>query len=278
MFGREDEEEALWPVSTPNSNSTSTSTSNSTSNSTSTSTSLVAPLDPDTLCYFPLAVRRAVTHNTVQLTFQLPTGVSLNLPTGQHIIVCAELAGEAVRRAYTPVSIGPGAFDLLVKVYPHGLISGYLAGLKVGDCVAVQGPKGRFVYERGRYREMALVAGGTGITPMLQVIKKVLSDPEDRTRLSLVYANVTEEDILLRGELDAYVACDDRLRVSYVLNNPPEGWTGKTGFVTEEVLRDCIPPPADDMFTLICGPPPMVKSVSLHLTTLGYPRGSVYKF
>ena len=68
-----------------------------------------------------------------------------------------------------------------------------------------------------------MLAGGTGITPMYQVINAILRDPSDRTQLSLVSANVGEDDILLRRELDTLAATHDNFRVHYVLNNPPAG-------------------------------------------------------
>ena len=68
-----------------------------------------------------------------------------------------------------------------------------------------------------------MLAGGTGITPMYQVINAILRDPSDRTQLSLVSANVGEDDILLRKELDTLAATHDNFRVYYVLNEPPAG-------------------------------------------------------
>ena len=68
-----------------------------------------------------------------------------------------------------------------------------------------------------------MLAGGTGITPMYQVINAILKDPADSTDLSLVSANVGEDDILLRKELDTLAATHANFRVYYVLNNPPTG-------------------------------------------------------
>lgn len=89
-----------------------------------------------------------------------------------------------------------------------------------------------------------MIAGGTGITPMLQIIRAVNrgrphNGGSDLTEVDLIFANVNEEDILLREDLDTLAAKDTRFRVHYVLNNPPENWTGGTGFVTPDIILVC---------------------------------------
>ena len=68
-----------------------------------------------------------------------------------------------------------------------------------------------------------MLAGGTGVTPMYQVVNAILRDPLDKTELSLIFANVTEDDILLRTELDTLAAVHANFTVHYVLNDPPTG-------------------------------------------------------
>ena len=109
-----------------------------------------------------------------------------------------------------------------------------------------------------------MIAGGTGITPMLQIIRAIARDPTDKTTVSLVYANVTETDILLRKELDEAVAASDgRLQVYHVLNKPPAGWTGGEGFVSKEIIADKLGAAleADENKLLMCGPPPMLTAM-----------------
>ena len=99
-----------------------------------------------------------------------------------------------------------------------------------------------------------MIAGGTGITPMLQIIRASLKNPSDKTQLSLIYANVNPEDILLKKELDELAAKhSDRFTVYYVLNNPPEGWTGGVGFVSKEQIEKYLPKTSDDIKVLMCG-------------------------
>jgi len=116
-----------------------------------------------------------------------------------------------------------------------------------------------------------MIAGGTGITPMLQIIRAALKDPQDPTRLSLIYANVSYEDILLKKELDELAdQYPSRFKVFYVLNNPPTGWTGGVGYVSKDQIATHLPASNDDIKVLLCGPPPMVTAMKKHLDELKY--------
>lgn len=98
------------------------------------------------------------------------------------------------------------------------------------------------VYTPGLVRRFGMIAGGTGITPMLQIIRAIIrgrprSGGKDTTEVDLIFANVNEEDILLREDLDALAAEDDKFRVYYVLDKPPESWDGGVGFVSTEMIK-----------------------------------------
>lgn len=188
--------------------------------------------------------------------FKLPAPNSIiGLPIGQHISIGANIAQEdgsskEIVRSYTPISGDhqPGYVDFLIKSYPTGNISKYMASLAVGQTIRMRGPKGAFVYTPNMVRHFGMVAGGTGITPMLQVIRAIIRGRPtgDKTQVDLIYANVTESDILLREDLDSLAKEDSGFRVHYVLDKPPADWAGGVGFVTAEmlevsdrVLRDC---------------------------------------
>jgi len=148
---------------------------------------------------------------------------------------------KEVVRSYTPISsdVTPGYFDLLIKSYPTGNISRHLATLNIGDKMKVKGPKGAMVYTPNMVRSFGMIAGGTGITPMLQVARAILRGRSkgDTTEVNLIFANVDEKDILLRGDIDQLVDEDSRFKVHYVLNNPPENWKGGVGFVTGDMIK-----------------------------------------
>lgn len=87
-----------------------------------------------------------------------------------------------------------------------------------------------------------------------QLIRAIAKNPLDRTNVALIYANVNESDILLKSELDQLAAeHPDQFKVYYVLNNPPEGWTGGVGFVTKEMIEEHLPAHAEDHKALLCG-------------------------
>ena len=105
-----------------------------------------------------------------------------------------------VMRPYTPISRpeAKGHLDLMVKVYPTGKMGNHIKSLKVGDTLDFKGPILKREYKPNQYDSIGMVAGGTGITPMLQVVDEVLANPADRTKVSLVFGNVSEADILLK--------------------------------------------------------------------------------
>jgi len=213
-------------------------------------TSFAKVLSPDAYQHFPIEKIDKISHNTAIYRFKLPEGSVLGLPIGQHVSIAAELdvkdpktdvvERKEVARSYTPISsdINPGYFDLLVKSYPTGNISRHLATLKVGDTMKVKGPKGNMIYTPNMVRHFGMIAGGTGITPMLQIISAVQRgrNTGDKTEIDLLFANVNEEDILMRKELEEIAAKDKKIRVHYVLNNPPAGWKGEVGFVTGDMI------------------------------------------
>jgi cytochrome-b5 reductase len=109
--------------------------------------------------------------------------------------------------------------------------------MQIGDALHIRGPKGNFKYSAGIAKRIGMIAGGTGITPMLQVIRAIVDNPADLTEVSLVYANVTFEDILLKDEIDELAKRNEQFKVYYVLNNPPEDWAGGVGFVSKDIIK-----------------------------------------
>lgn len=260
-------------------------------------------MNPNEFQEFELKEKTKISHNVAIYRFALPRPTDiLGLPIGQHISLSAQLPGNPnpVVRSYTPISSDNerGYFDLLVKTYPQGNISKYLDEMKIGQKMKVRGPKGAMVYTPNMCRHIGMIAGGTGITPMLQIIKAIIRNRprnggNDVTKVDLIFANVNPEDILLKDELDKLAKEDDGFNVYYVLNNPPENWTGGVGFVTADMikvglthlgsagnatdthrfsLQAHMPPPADDIKILLCGPPPMVSAMKKATESLGYKK------
>mmetsp|Transcript_8207 Transcript_8207/g.9701 ORF Transcript_8207/g.9701 Transcript_8207/m.9701 type:complete len:170 (+) Transcript_8207:258-767(+) len=162
-------------------------------------------------------------------------------------------------------------------------MSNHLQSLNIGDTIHMKGPKGHLMYYgAGQFvvkkhirslRKIGMIAGGSGITPMFQVIKMVANEAEDDVELTLLFANKTADDIILWQQLEEIAAQRRNFKVTYTLDNPPEDWEYNTGFITKEMIQSNMPPPADDTMILLCGPPPMVKKACLPaLKELGYER------
>ena len=180
----------------------------------------VLPLDE--FKKFPLIRKEALSHDVARFTFGLPEGHVLGLPTGQHISLRfyeTDKDGKKtqVMRSYTPVTDNSsvGEVSIVVKVYKAGVhpkfpeggkMSQHLDSLKIGDLQEIKGPKGHMEYlgNGGNFwvkpigkpkstrqaSQFIMIAGGTGITPMLQVLHYMFRNPgNDPVKVSLLYAN-----------------------------------------------------------------------------------------
>lgn len=239
-------------------------------------------LEPQTYQDLPLVAKHQVSPNVYRFVFGLPDpNTVLGLPIGQHVAIKAVVDGTTVTRSYTPTSnnLDRGRVELVVKCYPDGLMSRYLSNLEIGEQVPFRGPKGSMKYTKDIARHIGMVAGGTGITPMYQLIRAICENDTDTTQISLVYANRSEADILLREELDSFARrYPANFKVWYMLDNAPEGWAYGRGFVDVDVLREHMPSPGPETKVLLCGPPGMIGATKKNLATLGFKTpGSVSK-
>ncbi|KAI5084299.1 hypothetical protein GOP47_0000468 [Adiantum capillus-veneris] len=250
-----------------------------------------------------LISKQTLSHDVRLFRFELPSKDHiLGLPVGKHIFVSATIGGKLCMRAYTPTSSDEevGYFELLIKVYfkdvhPKfplgGLMSQHLDSLEIGGSVDVKGPLGHIEYTgNGNYTaegkpgfmsKCAMLAGGTGITPMYQLLRAILKNPEDKTEIYLVFANRTEEDIMLRTELDKWASEHSNFKVWYVIERPinPETWVYSTGFINEEIVRQHLPCRSVDTSAFMCGPPPMIQfACRPNLEKLGYDKSRCFEF
>ena len=230
-------------------------------------------LNPRTYQSFPLTKKYKLSYNVYRFVFGLPHESDiLGLPVGQHISIRANIDGKVVSRSYTPTSGNStlGEVQLTIKVYPNGKISNYLANLNIGDKIDIRGPKGAMKYHRYLSNHMGMIAGGTGITPMFSIIRAVCENPDDDTRITLLYANQTEDDILLREELDRLARDNpEKFNIHYVLSKPPEGWQGEEGRVSRDMIEKKLPKVEKGNKFLICGPDAMEEALKGHLLDMG---------
>uniref|UniRef100_G3Q988 NADH-cytochrome b5 reductase n=1 Tax=Gasterosteus aculeatus aculeatus TaxID=481459 RepID=G3Q988_GASAC len=264
--------------------------------------------DPNIKYALRLLDKQIVSHDTRKFRFALPSPEHiLGLPIGQHIYLSARIDGKLVVRPYTPVSSDDdkGFVDLVVKIYfkdvnpkfpEGGKMSQYLESLRINDTIDFRGPSGLLVYrgkgvfdiqpdkksptETKTAKRVGMIAGGTGITPMLQLITAVMKDPQDQTVCYLLFANQTEKDILLRPELEEIqVNHPDRFKLWFTLDSAPEDWEYSQGFISEDMVREHLPPADDDTLILMCGPPPMIQfACNPNLDKIGHSNSRRFTF
>ncbi|KAG6723897.1 hypothetical protein I3843_03G224800 [Carya illinoinensis] len=248
---------------------------------------------------FKLQDTARVSHNTQLFRFSFDPDAKLGLDVASCLLTRAPIGQDAegqpkyVIRPYTPISDpdSKGYFDLLIKVYPEGKMSQHFASLKPGDVVEVKGPIEKLRYSPNMKKHIGMIAGGTGITPMLQVIEAILKNPDDKTQVSLIYGNVSPDDILLKQKLDILATSHPNLKVFYTVDNPSKNWRGGSGYISKDMVVKGLPGPSDDTLILVCGPPGMMKHLSGDkakdrsqgeltglLKDVGYTEQMVYKF
>jgi cytochrome-b5 reductase len=199
-------------------------------------------------------------------------------------------------RPYTPTTgeSERGFIELLVKQYPNGPMSTHLHSMDADQRLSFKGPVPKYEWTPNKHDHVALVAGGTGITPMYQIARAIFSNPEDKTKVTLVFGNVSEQDILLKKELEELEnTYPQRFKAFYVLEKKPKDLVRATeGMITKELLKTVLPEPGKGNNKIfVCGPPAMYKAISGPkispkdqgeldgvLRQLGYTKDEVYKF
>ncbi|KAJ7116842.1 cytochrome-b5 reductase [Mycena crocata] len=263
--------------------------------------SLPSVLKPEE--FVDLSLKKIVpyNHNSSTFIFALPPKTSSKLPVASCVVVKAsdpealkDQKGNPVVRPYTPVSAADNTGELafLIKRYDTGVMSKHIHSLKVGDSLSIKGPIPKFPYKDNEFDEVALIGGGSGITPLYQVISHALANPFNTTKFKLLFSNVTEEDILMREDIDALAKKHPKtLEVVYLLDKPKPDWKGPVGFINADVIKKYVSPPTSERtMVMVCGPPGQVAAVAGKkagmkqgalggvLKELGYTEEQVFKF
>ena len=167
--------------------------------------------------------------------------------------------------------------SITVELLPDGEVSAYLVGeLRLGDQFELRGPiGGYFVWEAQMGGPLLLVAGGSGIVPLMSMLRhREASGASVGARL--VYSSRSWEDIIYRDELERLSAGPNGVQVFHTLTrSQPEGWTGYARRVDGAMLSETAWPASSAPMAFVCGPTPFVESVASALVLLGYPATSV---
>ncbi|PZX52098.1 ring-1,2-phenylacetyl-CoA epoxidase subunit PaaE [Algoriphagus ratkowskyi] len=237
--------------------------------------------------YLPLKVREVVkeTEDTVTLYFEQPEPF-LDYKPGQFLTLVMEFEGKEERRSYSLctspfVDPFPG---ISVKRVPKGRFSNFLnERVFPGKTINVMKPLGNFTTEfhSKNKKHFVLVAAGSGITPIMGILKSVLVN-EPNSKISLMYCSRNESKIIFRKELAALVENNPgRLEIIHNLSQPSADWTGMKGRLTKEIIKEFVKKsesePDFEKEYFACGPEEIMDNVVDVLADLGVPSEKVHR-
>lgn len=230
--------------------------------------------------------------DAVSVAFDLPMELydQFDYKAGQYLTLQFTLNGEQVRRSYSlcssPVKEEP--LRIGVKRVKGGLVSNHINdNIKVGHEIEVLPPDGRFYADcqEGNYKTYYLFSAGSGITPILSILKTVLYT-EEKSYVHMIYGNRNEESIMFRKELDALQEeFADRLIIVHCLSKPKSNWFTTTDFeyrkgrVDAEAIKwfiDTYPPYAQNVEYYICGPGKMIENTEKALQQIDVPKERIF--
>jgi ring-1,2-phenylacetyl-CoA epoxidase subunit PaaE len=238
--------------------------------------------------YFDLKVKNIIqeTKDAISIVFEQPLNKKINYKSGQFLTLITQVQGKEVRRAYSLCSSPFVDQDLAVTVkrVEQGLMSNWLPdNLKAGQTLKVMEPMGQFTteYDIKRKRHLILFAGGSGITPMMSIIKSILTQEPDSI-LSLIYCNRDVDSIIFKDELGRLeTKYEGRLHVIHVLDSAPMNWQGYSGLLNHDMLNklfERVPDWGIEKTTyLMCGPEGMMKNVETLLAERHIPKEKIFK-
>jgi ferredoxin-NADP reductase len=193
---------------------------------------------------------------------------------GQHVDVRLTAEdGYQAQRSYSIASAPEdGRIELVVERLDDGEVSPYLADeLRAGDGLELRGPIGGwFAWDAKEGGPLLLVAGGSGIAPLMAMVRHRKAAGSD-TPTRLLFSSRSYAEIIFREELERLSAGDETLEVIHTLTRSrPEGWMGYDRRIDEEMLQEVTYPPEERPLAFVCGPTPLVETVATALVGLGH--------
>jgi ring-1,2-phenylacetyl-CoA epoxidase subunit PaaE len=237
--------------------------------------------------YFDLKVKNIIqeTKDAISIVFEQPD-TKIPYKAGQFLTLITTVDGKEVRRAYSLSSSPFTDTDLVVTVkrVDKGLMSNWLPdNLKAGNTIKVMAPTGHFTteYKKDNKRHVIMFAGGSGITPMMSLIKSTLTQ-EPESICSLIYCNRDIDSIIFKDAFEKLqITHAGRLHVIHVLDNAPMNWQGYSGLLNHDMLTklfERIPDWGIDKTTyLMCGPEGMMKNVEALLAERSIAKEKIFK-
>lgn len=229
-------------------------------------------------------IREETKHARV-ISFDIPYELreEYHYTPGQYLTIEIMLNGEKVRRAYSICSKKGEPLSIGVKRVEGGLMSNYLNGeARVGDEVSLMTPMGHFTHDPQPFKQKryVLMAGGSGITPMMSILKSTLPI-EQHSQVILLYFNRNEEHIMFWQELDQVAAQNSNFKVVHNLDTPLGSWNGHQGRFSDtkarELFEQYILPDAMNTQYFMCGPAGLMDAIDAYLLQLGVNKERIHR-
>lgn len=229
-----------------------------------------------------IADLRRETPDCISIAFAVPPelAAAFRFKPGQYLTLRVP---PDIRRCYSICSgLDDGELRVAVKRVPGGVFSALADRLRVGDTVEVSAPEGRFTtaLSAGAARNYLAIAAGSGITPVLSLIRSVLAR-EPKSRFFLLYGNRTSRDIIFAEELarlkDRHL---DRLSVTHVLSREAQDVPALNGRLDPDHIRRLLPalvPVAAIDRAFLCGPEAMMDAAAATLAAMGLPSERILR-
>jgi len=218
-----------------------------------------------------------VTHDLRHLVLKLLEPEEIKFFPGQYLDITVPDTTES--RSFSMANVPDrdgGVFEFVIKVYPDGLFSEFLATkVAVGDRLEVEGPFGTFTLRESRTSPLVFVGGGAGLAPVLGLLRSMADRGVERPAV-FYYGARQRRDLCFEEELRALQARLPGFRFVPALSEPADDdqWDGEVGMVTD-VLARC-EPDLSGRDAYVCGPPPMVDAAIPALTALGVREDNIF--
>ncbi|KAF7682952.1 NADH-cytochrome b5 reductase 2 [Astathelohania contejeani] len=225
-------------------------------------------------------------HNTIHLVISPLTRQIKKYPISSFIYIASD--DEAIKRPYTPIKTSPSEIELAIKIYKEGKLTQMINQKQESDFLKCSDAIPKRKYILNEFKNVLLIAGGTGITPMTQLLDFCIGNPENKTKFVLIFCNKTEKDIFMLEKLESY-----GIKIVHVLEDCESETKNKIcGRINSNIIYDVINE-NDEIFDFVyvCGPPPMITllagSKGLNgeqgafdgiLKDIGFNENEVYKF
>lgn len=210
------------------------------------------------------------THDTKTLRFLVPGERNVAAKAGQFLTFHWFINGKRVLRSYT-ISSSPthtNYVEITSKRLDNGCVSNFLHDhAKLGLTVEASGPHGTFFFDETVHRNIVLIAAGSGITPMISIVRYI-TDLRLPTPVTLLYCVRTHKDIIFEAELEKMRNIAPNFNYSVSLSQPDDTWPGHRGHLTQDFICEHVTD-LDTPTFFLCGPQAFMEKTCQILLSLG---------